>query len=330
MKAFAINAFGGPEVFQPIDIPKPKIEPGTVLIQVKGSSVNPIDCKIRSGAVPSIAPPFPAILHGDVSGVVAEVGEGVTQFKPGDEVYGRAGGVKGTGGALAEFMLADTRTIAKKPKNLSFAEAAAMPLVTITAWMALFYKLDIKPHQHILIYGCLGGVGHIAVQLAKMAGATVAATVSVDSDVEIARKLGANEVINYRKEPVADYVKRLTHDKGFELIFDTVGENHLPSSFQAAALNGSIATTAARVTLDLTPMHQKALSLHLVFMLLPLLKNEGREVYGQILEKAAKLADAGTIRPLIDATRFTMADVGKAHVHLESKKAKGKVVLTWE
>ena len=280
MKAFVIHSFGGPEVFQAFEMPKPYVTPGSVLIEVKGSSVNPLDCKIRSGAVPSISPPFPAILHGDVSGIVREVGQGVTTFKPGDEVYGCSGGVKGTGGALAEFMLADARTLAKKPKNLSFAQAAALPLVGITAWIALFHKLKLKPHQQILIHGGVGGVGHVAIQLAHSIKATVITTVGSDRDIEIAHTLGAQDVINYRQEAVADYVSRLTDNKGFNWIFDTVGEKNLPASFEAAALSGAIAATTARITLDLTPLHRKALSLHLVFMLLPLLHQEGREVFG--------------------------------------------------
>jgi len=330
MKAVLINAFGGPEVFQATDIPKPEVPPGHVLIQVKGSSVNQVDCKIRSGAVPSIAPSFPAVLHGDVSGIIAEVGSNVSTFKVGDEVYGCSGGVKGTGGALAEYMLADVQTIAKKPKFLSFAEAAALPLVTITAWIALFYKLNLGPSQHILIHGGVGGVGNIAIQLAKSIGATVSATVGADSDFAAARSLGAQGVINYHQEKVADYVKRLTHEKGFDVIFDTIGEKNLPNSFQAAALNGSIVTTTARISLDLTPMHQKALSLHLVFMLLPLLKNQNRQMFGAILSKAAQLVDAGSLKPLIDPTHFSIAEVAKAHAYLESGKAKGKVILSWD
>lgn len=330
MKAVVINAFGGPEVFQVTNIPKPEVPPGHVLIQVKGSSVNQVDCKIRSGTVPSITPSFPAVLHGDVAGIVTEVGPNVVTFKAGDEVYGCSGGVKGTGGALAEYMAADAQTIAKKPKYLSFTEAAALPLATITAWMALFYKLNLAPSQHILIHGGVGGVGNIAVQLAKSVGANVSATVGADSDFATARSLGAQGVINYHQEDVVNYVKRLTNDRGFDMIFDTIGEKNLPNSFQAAALNGAIVTTAARLSLDLTPMHQKALSLHLVFMLLPLLKNQDRQAFGAILSKAAQLVDAGQLKPLIDQARFSIADVAKAHAYLESGKAKGKVALFWD
>lgn len=330
MKAVVINSFGGPEVFQIADLPEPKVEPGHVVIQVKGSSVNQVDCKIRSGAIPSITPPFPAVLHGDVSGVVIEVGPDVTTFKTGDEVYGCSGGVKGTGGALAEYMLCDVQTLAKKPKLLPLQDAAALPLVTITAWIALFYKLNFSAGHHILIHGGAGGVGSTAIQLAKSVGGNISTTVGSETDFAAVKKLGSQGVINYHKEGVQDYVKRLTENQGFEMIFDTIGEKNLPNSFQAAALNGAIATTAARSTLDLTPMHQKALSLHSVFMLLPLLNGKERQMFKDILDKAATLVDAGKLVPFIDSNRFHILDVAKAHAYLESKKTKGKVVLHWD
>jgi NADPH:quinone reductase len=324
-----IKEFGPPSVFHKADVPKPQVKPGHLLIHVKATSVNPIDTKIRSGAVAAIAPEFPAVLHGDVAGVVVEVGANVHHFKAGDEVYACAGGVKGTGGALAEYMLADADTVAKKPKKLSFAQAAALPLVTITAWTALFLRANLKSKQTLLVHGGVGGVGHIGVQLGKSVGASVSATVSSEEDFAIVRRLGADHPINYREEQVADYVKRITHGKGFEVIFDPVGGKNLENSFQAAALDGVIATTAARTTLDITPMHQKALSLHAVFMLLPLIFHYNRKHQGEILEKAAHLVDEGKLMPLIDPQTFTIPDVAKAHEYLESGKAKGKVVLTW-
>lgn len=143
MKSQVIQSFGEPSVFQLKEIPKPELKPGHVLIQVKATSVNPIDTKVRAGAVPAVAPELPAVLHGDVAGVVSEVGEGVTEFEIGDEVFGCAGGFKGTsGGALAEFMLADADLLAHKPKNLTMEEAAALPLVSITAWEALFNRVQ--------------------------------------------------------------------------------------------------------------------------------------------------------------------------------------------
>lgn len=327
MRAQVIRCFGPPSVFKQEDIPVPKIQPNQILIRVKASSMNPIDCKIRSGLVPSIAPAFPAVLHGDVAGIVAEVGSRVSGFKEGDEVYACAGGVKGTGGALAEYMAADGACVAHKPKTFSFAEAAALPLVTITAWTALFLKAKIQPGCRLLVHGGVGGVGHIAIQLAHWAGAQVTATVGSEEDFAIAHKLGSKNVINFRTEPVTEYVQRITQNQGFEVIFDTVGGKNLDLSFQAAALNGTIATTAARSTNDLSPLHEKGLSLHVVFMLIPLLIHQGLQEQGEILQKAAHLADAGKLKPLIDPQLFTFSEAAKAHEYLESGRAKGKIVL---
>lgn len=162
MKAQVIRSFGGPSVFQIEEIPVPEVKPGHVLIRVNATSVNPIDMKTRSGLFPDVAEHFPVVLHGDVAGVVTEVGAGVTEFKPGDEVYGCAGGFKGAGGALAEYMLADARLIAHKPKSLTTKEAAAIPLVSITAFEALFERAKINAGDEILIHGAAGGVGHVA------------------------------------------------------------------------------------------------------------------------------------------------------------------------
>ena len=305
MKAQIITQFGQPQVFQLTEVSLPKIKPGYVLIKVHATSVNQIDCKIRSGAVPEIAPKFPAILHGDVAGTISEVGAEVTQLKPGDEVFACGGGLKGCGGALAEWMLVDAKLIAKKPKKLSMLESAALPLVGITAWEGLFKKYSLSKNQHILIHGGIGGVGHIAVQLAKWCGARVAATVVNPSDFSIAKNLGADDIINVKEEEVSDYVNRLTQGRGFEIIFDTVGGQNLANSFKAAAKNGTVVTTAARTTQDLSPLHNKALSLHCLFMLLPLLDNQGREEHGQILSKISEIVDQGKLKPLIDTRKFT-------------------------
>lgn len=327
MKAQIINTFGDPSVFQLQNIEKPDLKPGHVLIKVHATSVNQIDCKIRAGLVPAIAPDFPAVLHGDVAGVIEDIASDVTTFKKGDEVYGCAGGLKNSGGALAEYMLADIKLIAKKPKSLSMLEAAALPLVSITAWEALFQKANLTQGKSILIHGGVGGVGHIAVQLARYVDAKVYTTVLKPEDFALARAFGADEVINAKEEDVEKYVTRLTNDNGFAIVFDTVGGPNLDKSFIAAGLNGSIVTTAARSTHDLTPMHNKALNLHAVFMLLPILKNQGREAHGVILTKLAKIVDEGKLKPLIDSQKFTLETVTDAHALLESGKAQGKVVL---
>lgn len=328
MKAQVINSFGNPTVFHLIELPLPPIKPGHVLIKVHATSVNPIDTKVRGGLVPDIAPAFPAVLHADVAGVVDAVGDGVTHFKKGDEVYGCAGGFRGLGGALAEFMLADAKLIAKKPKSLSMLEAAALPLVSITAWEALFEKTKLTPGMQILIHAGVGGVGHVATQLAKWAGVKVNVTVRKTQDFPIAKSFGADEIINTQEENVEKYKSRLTQNQGFELIFDPVGGAHLEESFTAAALQGTVVTTAARTTLDLTQMHTKGLNLHCVAMLLPMLTNQHREKHGKILEKIAQIADAGKLKPLIDPHHFTLEQVAEAHQLLESGNAQGKIVIS--
>jgi NADPH2:quinone reductase len=238
------------------------------------------------------------------------------------------GGLKGSGGALAEFILADAKLIAKKPKSLSMLEAAALPLVSITAWEALFVKTNLTNKNNILIHGGVGGVGHIAVQLAKWCGAKVYATVLKPEDFSLAKSFGADEVINAKEEDVEKYVTRLTNGKGFDIVFDTVGGPNLDKSLIAAGMNGSVVTTAARSTHDLSPMHNKALSLSVVFMLLPILKNHGRETHGKILSEIAKIVDEGKLKPMIDSHKFTLETISEAHALLESGKAQGKVVLS--
>ena len=328
MKAQIITQFGKPSVFQYSDIALPLIKPGHVLVKIGASSVNQIDCKIRSGLVPELAPKFPAVLGCDIAGTIEAVAEDVENFKIGDEVYGCAGGLKGTaGGALAEYILADVCTLAIKPQRLSFLESAALPLVSITAWEALFQKAQIKPGQHILIHGGTGGVGHIAVQLAKWKGATVSTTVINDEDIALAKSLGADEVINAKVESVSSYLSRLTDGNGFDVVFDTIGGPNLDNSFAAVGINGAVVTTAARSSHDLSPLHNKALSLHAVFMLLPLLTGKGRASHGHILKQLSEVVAEGKLSPLIDPHVFTLESANEAHTWLESGRARGKVVI---
>jgi len=242
-----IERFGEPTVFQSADVPVPEVVAGHILIRVAATSVNPLDMKIREGVVADIAPEFPAILHGDVAGVIEAVGDGVESFKVGDQVYGCAGGIKGTGGALAEYILADANLVARKPQSLTMAEAAALPLVSITAWEGLIDRAQVQSGQKVLIYGGTGGVGHIGIQLAKWAGATVYALVSSDEKAAIARELGADVTINYRQTPVEEFVAKHTNGQGFDIIFDTVGNDNLQDAFKAAKLNGTVVSLVSLV-----------------------------------------------------------------------------------
>jgi NADPH:quinone reductase len=328
MKAIIIEQFGNSETFKEADLVIPDVLPHHVLIQVAATSVNPVDCKIRQGTVADISPSFPAVLHGDVAGTIAAVGAGVGQFNVGDEVYACAGGVKGMSGALAEYMLADVRLVAHKPKSLTMAEAAALPLVSITAWEGLIDRAKVQSGQKVLVYGATGGVGHIGVQLAKWAGAKVYALVSSDEKAAIAHQLGADITINYRQQSVEEFVAEHTDGQGFDVVFDTVGNDNLQNAFKAAKLNGTAVSIVSLSQQDLTLLHAKGLTLHLVFMLIPMLFGTGLARHGEILSKLAQLVDDGKVRPLLDSKTFNMAEVASAHQYAESGQAIGKVVLT--
>lgn len=327
MKAMVIEKFGESSVFKLKEIDTKRLFPGQVRIKVKATSVNPIDIKVRIGAVPGVSPSFPAVLHGDVAGVIEEVGEGVESFQVGDEVYGCAGGFKGLDGALVEYMIADSSVLAHKPQNITMEEAAALPLVGITAWESLFTKGDLRKGDTILIHGGAGGVGHIAIQLAKWMGATVFTTASSIEKQTVAKELGADYSIPYREVSVKEYVEKYTDGKGFSLVFDTVGGHNLDRSFEAASLNGTVLTIAARSTHDLTPLHSKSLSLHVIFMLLKLLDEEKRFEHGDILRNITKVIEENRLKPLLDKKTFSFEEVGEAHDYLESGNAVGKVVL---
>ena len=328
MPAIVLRQFGGTEHFVLSQIPRPAPAAGQVLVRVKASSVNPVDTKIRSGMLAAIAPADPCVLGCDMAGIVAECGAGVTDFSPGDEVYGCAGGVKGSPGALAEYMVCDTRLLAPKPAGLTFEEAAALPLVSITAWDGLIDRAKVRAGQRVLVHGGAGGVGHIALQLCAAQGAEVWATVSRQEKADIARGLGAAGTINYRGQSVEDYVQQVTGGEGFDVVFDSVGGDNVARCFQAAAVSGTVVSISTRTNADLSPLHAKGLSLHVVFMLIPLLYNKGRERHGQILRELNVLIAAGKIRPLLDTQRFTFAEAAAAHTHLASGTATGKIVLS--
>lgn len=325
MRAQLLIAHGGPENFELQDVANPIVRPGTVLVRIVAAAINRIDVRIREGS--PIGADLPAVLGSDFAGEVVAVGGGVADVHPGDEVYGFAGGVKGQdGGTLADFILADARLVAPKPRNLSMREAAALPLVSITAWDAL-ERAAATADDHVLVHGGIGGVGHAGVQLAKARGARVATTVPSEQAAVVARSLGADETIDFTREQVPAYVERLTQGRGFDVVIDTVGGPNLDRSFEAAALYGRIVGTAGRSTNDLTPMHGKSLTLSIVFVMIPMLHGIGRERHGRILRELAGLAEADKLRPLIDEGRFTLEQVPEAYRHLESGQATGKIVI---
>lgn len=328
MQAMVINEPGPAENFQLQKVEKPELRPRHILVKISATSINPIDIKIRSKKLPFSAE-YPAVLHVDFAGIVSEVPSDVSEFKVGDSVYGVGGGIKGTcGGALAEYLLVDVQLVSLMPENLSFAEAASLPLVSITAWEALFDKLKIGAGQTLLVHGGVGGVGYIAAQLGKYAGAIVHTTVSNDEDAELSRQSGADYTINYKNSSPEDYIKTFTANRGFDFVFDTVGGPNLEKSFQAARLNGSVACIATGGPHDLTLMYSKGLSLHSVLMLIPLMTGIGRSHYGKILFEIKKLVEAGIIRPLIYEKIFNWKQISHAHQLVENKGHRGKVVIS--
>ncbi len=328
MNAYLIREYGPAARFQAAEVPVPAPDAGELLIEVKATSLNPVDNLFLRQDV-GMNPELPAVLHGDMAGVVARLGEGVDDFEVGDEVYACAGGFQGHGGALAEYMIADARLVARKPRSLDFAEASALPLVAITAWEGLLERARLQPGNHVLIHGGTGGVGHVAIQIAKHRDARVATTVSSKDKAEVARDLGADEIIYYKDESVAAYVERLTHGRGFDIVYDTVGGKNLARSFAATRHKGQVINIAPlNMTHDLTAAFFHSLTLHIENMSLPLVTGVGREEQGEILRRIATLVDEGKLRPLLDERRFSLAQANEAHALYESGDFMGKIVLT--
>ncbi|MBE7732853.1 zinc-binding dehydrogenase [Devosia faecipullorum] len=323
MRAIVLREHGGPEKLTLADVDTPTPGAGEVLVRIHAAALNPVDAKIRNGL--PIGPSLPAILGADMAGVVEAVGADVRGFAIGEAVYGCVGGVKGLGGTLASHVAADAQLLAKMPANLTFREAAALPLVAITA-ANVMERLAIVPGEKVLVHGGIGGVGHIAVQMAKAAGAYVVTTVSTPEAGEVARELGADAAV-LRSTPVADYVAEHTGGRGFDAVIDTVGGENLLLSFEATMVRGRVATTNARTTIDLGQMHGKALSLHVIFMLLPLLTGQGRAAHGIVLRDVAGQVEAGKLRPLLDPHLFDLESAAEAHALLDSGKGRGKIVI---
>jgi NADPH2:quinone reductase len=322
MKAVLLDRPDGP--FRLAEIPRPVAGPGEVLVRIHASAVNPLDTKIRAGAAAHARHPLPGILGIDMAGTVEAVGEQVTRFRPGDAVYGMTGGVGGVQGSLAEYAAVDADLLARKPATLSMREAAALPLVVITAWEGLVDRAAVAPGQKVLVQGGAGGVGHIAVQIARAFGAEVFA---VDGAAKAAylRDIGATPID--RALPVTEQVARYAGGEGFDLVYDTVGGAVLDASFQAVRRSGHVVSALGWGTHALAPLSFKAGTYSGVFTLLPLLTGIGRAHHGEILERARELSEAGKLRPRVDPRRFGLADVGAAHDAIADRTAAGKLVI---
>jgi NADPH:quinone reductase len=311
--------------FTPVEQPRSIPAAGQVLVRVHASGVNPLDTKIRAGQAEHAHQPLPAVLGLDMAGTVEEVGPDVTAFHPGDQVYGMVGGVAGIPGTLAEFVLADADLLALKPQSLSMREAAALPLIAITAWEGIVDRANVRPGQQVLIHAGAGGVGHIAVQLAVARGAQVFATVSPDK-AAIARRFGATP-IDYRALTPEQYVQLHTAGQGFDVIYDTVGGPTIDASFAAVKpYTGHVVSCLGWTTHSLAPLSFRAATYSGVFTLLPLLTGRHRQQHGKILHQIAQLADSNQLRPLLNDQHFTATTIAEAHQQVESGSL-GKVVV---
>lgn len=324
MQALVLTTFASPMTIEHLPVPQPG--PGQVLVRIAASGVNPLDTKIAVGAAPHARPRLPAILGIDLAGTVAAVGEGVTAFHIGATVYGMAGGIGGIQGSLAEYGVFDAALLAPVPPGLSLREAAALPLVFITAWEGLVDRAHVQAGDSVLVHGGAGGVGHMAVQLAVALGARVYATGSAASRAVI-EALGAR-FIDYRTSTVDDYVAEHTGGAGFDIVYDTVGGATLDASFQAARIyGGHVVSCLGWGTFALSPLTARAASYSGVFTLLPLLSGEHHARHGAILREANKLIGAGKLKVRLDARRFTLHTVHDAHMAQMDGSARGKLVV---
>jgi NADPH:quinone reductase len=323
MRAYVVERPEGG--FTQVDLPCPVPLAGQVLVRVQASGVNPLDTKIRAGKAAHAKQPLPAVLGLDMAGVVEEVGEGVTTLRAGDEVYGMVGGVGGLQGTLAEFVVANANLIALKPKSLSMREAAALPLITITAWEGMVDRAKVHEGQTVLVHAGAGGVGHIAVQLAKAFGAEVFATVSAEKRRYV-EEFGATP-IDYRTLSTEEYVAQYAGGDGFDVVYDTVGGATIDASFVAVKrYTGHVVSCLGWSTHSLAPLSFRGATYSGVFTLMPLLTGVGQTHHGEILREAAALVDGGKLRPLMSDRRFAAADIRAAHAVVESG-ALGKVVV---
>lgn len=308
MKAAQLVAYGGQgSVKVTNDAVKPTIMPDQVLIKVHAAALNPFDYKVREGFVRRMAElHFPATLGGDVAGVIEEVGEQIDGFTVGDAVYGQAGALSGNG-SFAEYSPIAAKSIAKKPESVDFDTAAALPLVSASAYQAIYEHIHLRPDQKILIHGGGGGIGSTAIQLAKHIGAYVATTVSSD-DIEYVRSIGADRAIDYKNEDFTDSIK------DYDAVFDTVGGEPNTKSYEVLKPGGIFVSMIGQKDEQLANEH------HIEYI------SESSHVTTEKLEAIAKLVDTNVLR-VRTAKTYPLDQVPEALEFLKTGHPHGKVVI---
>lgn len=327
MKAILMTAAGGPEVLQLAEVPVPELPgPSHLRVKLRAAGVNPVDTKLRKGGVPNL----PAILGCDGAGVVESVGASVKRFRPGDEVFFFNGGIGVEPGNYAEYTVIHEDYAATKPRGLSMNEAAALPLVWITAWESLIDRAQLKAGETVLIHAAAGGVGHVAVQLAKHLGAKVAVTVSGPDKAAFARELGAEKIIDYKAEDFVAAALDWTGGQGVDGVFDTVGGDTFCRSFAVAKVYGRVVTLlqTACESGDLKTARSRNQSIHYELMLTPMQlgMHAARIRQREMLEAATSLIEAGKLK--ITVSRVLPLDqAAEAHRLIEEGHVRGKLVL---
>ncbi|MET7019955.1 NADP-dependent oxidoreductase [Bacillus mycoides] len=329
MRAMVIDKYGKVPM-RMTEMPTPEINEYEVLAEIHAASINPIDFKIRDGKVKFLLKyKMPLILGNDFSGVIVKAGTKVTQFKVGDEIYARPR--KDKIGTFAEYIAIHEDDIALKPKNLTFEEAASIPLVGLTSYQALHDIMQLQKGQKILIHAGSGGVGTFAIQLAKIMGATVATTAS-EAGENLVKSLGADEIINYKKEKFEDILKN------YDAVFDTLGGTTLEKSFDIIKSEGNIVSVSgmpnARFGKEFGSGFFKTLLFSLASKKLTALEKKHNAQYsflfmkpsGDQLRIIAKYIESGQIKPIIDRI-FPFEDTQKAMEYSESGRAKGKIIV---
>lgn len=331
MKAMLATAPGGPEVLQLRDLPLPELpSPHHLRVRLAAAGVNPVDAKLR--AKPAYYPDkLPAILGCDGAGVVDQVGSAVTRFKAGDEVFFCNGGLGDEAGCYAEYTTLHEDHCAAKPAPLSMSEAAALPLVFITAWESLVERAHLQAGQRVLIHAGAGGVGHVAIQIARHLGARIAATVGDTDKAAFVRGLGAETAILYRQQDFVQAALDWSAGSGVDVVYDTVGGDTFLRSLDAARIGGHVTSLLATALsqADVQKARLRNLCLSFELMLTPQVfgLHAARTRQRQLLERAAAWVEAGQLRVHVAHT-LPLAEAAEAHRLIESGHTTGKIVLT--
>jgi NADPH2:quinone reductase len=319
-----IDQPNGPFTLRTIPVATPGT--GEVLVRIAAAGLNPLDTKIRAAAAPHARHPLPAVLGLDMAGTIEGVGPGVSGLDVGDRVFGMVGGVGGLQGTLAQYVVADAALLARVPEALGWREAAVLPLICITAYEGLIDRAQVQRMERVLVHGGAGGVGQISIQLAHARGAEVWATGRARHRATI-EVLGAH-MIDSGAETVDDYVARCTDGDGFDVVVDTIGGTTLDASFVAVRrYTGRVVSALGWGTHALAPLSFRGATYSGVFTLHPLLSGRDRSAHGRILREIAAFVTEGHLRPLVDAARFRLDEVGRAYDHLAGGAAIGKVAV---